>query len=183
MTELENALVEIASFLDEMGWPYMLIGGLAVAVWGEPRATLDVDISVWVEPEHFADAITNIAARFRTIEDPVEFARRSRVVPIATSQGVRADIVLAMLPSERESLGRAHLKPVGNRSVPVVAVEDLILMKLISERAKDLDDASRLIRRFRATLDKGYLEPKVRELSEALARADILQIFAENLKS
>jgi len=81
MTDLEAALVELASFFDEMRWPYMLIGGLAVAMWGEPRATLDVDISVWIEPEHFPQAIAAIAARFRTIENPLAFAQRSRVVP------------------------------------------------------------------------------------------------------
>ena len=36
MTQLETALVEITSFLDRSGLPYMLIGGLAVAMWGEP---------------------------------------------------------------------------------------------------------------------------------------------------
>jgi hypothetical protein len=50
-------------------------------------------------------------------------------------------------------------------------------MKLISERHKDVDDARRLIRRFRRTLDRTYLEPKLQELSEAFARHDILDIF------
>jgi hypothetical protein len=39
MTDIESALVQIASFLDERQWPDMLIGGLAVAMWDEPRAT------------------------------------------------------------------------------------------------------------------------------------------------
>ena len=177
MTELESALIEIASFLDEMRWPYMLIGGLAVAMWGEPRATLDVDLSVWIEPDDFEQAIGNIASRFRTAENPLEFARRSRVVPIETSQGVRGDIVLAALPPEREFLKRARPRPVGSRTIPVASPEDLILMKLMSERPKDLEDARRLIRRFRATLDKPYLEPKLKELADGLARADIWQIY------
>ena len=50
MTQLERALVEITTILDELRIPYMLIGGLAVSLWGEPRATLDVDLSLWVEP-------------------------------------------------------------------------------------------------------------------------------------
>lgn len=53
MTERASALIEIASFLDENGWPFMLIGGLAMAICWEPRSTLDVDASVWVEPESF----------------------------------------------------------------------------------------------------------------------------------
>jgi len=50
-------------------------------------------------------------------------------------------------------------------------------MKLMSERGKDLEDARRLIRRLRATLDRGYLEPRLKELAEALAQADIMQIY------
>ena len=65
MTQLETALVEITSFLDRSGLPYMLIGGLAVAMWGEPRATLDVDLSVWVDPAGFDDAVQAILNQLR----------------------------------------------------------------------------------------------------------------------
>jgi hypothetical protein len=41
MTPLESAVVEVASVLESCSTPYMLIGGLAVSAWGEPRATLD----------------------------------------------------------------------------------------------------------------------------------------------
>ncbi|MBI3666584.1 MAG: hypothetical protein HY236_10245 [Acidobacteria bacterium] len=63
----------------------------------------------------------------------------------------------------------------------VAAVEDLILMKLISERLKDLDDARRLLHRHRGGLDRAYLQPRLAELSEALARPDILQIYEAEL--
>jgi hypothetical protein len=36
MTRLETALLELAAILHELKMPYMLIGGLAVAQWGEP---------------------------------------------------------------------------------------------------------------------------------------------------
>ena len=45
MTALESALLEAVGILDRIGIPYMLIGGLAVSLWGEPRSTLD--ITVW----------------------------------------------------------------------------------------------------------------------------------------
>ena len=64
----------------------------------------------------------------------------------------------------------------------IATVEDLIWMKLISERHKDIEDARRLIRRFRLTLDRAYLEPRLRELSEALARQDILAIFLHEME-
>jgi hypothetical protein len=55
-------------------------------------------------------------------------------------------------------------------------------MKLISERLKDLEDARHLICRFRRTLDRDYVEPKLLELSEAFARQDILDIFRREIE-
>jgi len=57
MSELEAALIEVAEALDACGLPYVLIGGLAVAVLGEPRSTLDVDVSVWTEPDGLDAAV------------------------------------------------------------------------------------------------------------------------------
>jgi len=177
MTELEAALVEIAAFLDESGLRYMLIGGLAVALWGEPRATLDVDVSVWVEPGRFEAAIRSVAAEFRTAPDALALAARTRVLPVLTAQGSRVDLVFAVLPEELAMIARAHRKAIGAVEIPIVSVEDLIWMKLISERSKDREDARRLLRRFRGTLDRAYLEPRLREISEALSRDDILETY------
>ena len=61
--------------------------------------------------------------------------------------------------------------------VEVASVEDLIWMKLISERQKDIEDARLLLRRFAGVLDRGYLEPLLRQISDSFARADILEIY------
>jgi hypothetical protein len=44
MTLVEEAALELVALLDELNLQYMLIGGVAVGLWGEPRATLYVDI-------------------------------------------------------------------------------------------------------------------------------------------
>ena len=67
MTKLEAALVEVASLLDELSIPYMLIGGLAVSIWGEVRATLDADFSLWVEPQDLERIVRQIGARLQPI--------------------------------------------------------------------------------------------------------------------
>jgi hypothetical protein len=181
LTGLEAALVEVASFLESADIPYMLIGGLAVALWGEPRATLDVDFSVWADADQFEATVQRIAAAFRTIRDAMDFARKTRVLPIATGNGLRADIVFASLEPERAMIARAAVKTVDGVAVRLAAVEDLIWMKLISERPRDVEDARCLIRRFRAALDRAYLEPKLEEMSEALARPEIVQNYRAEL--
>jgi predicted nucleotidyltransferase len=183
MTDLESAVAEAASILDELAVPYMLIGGLAVSAWGVVRATLDVDVSLWVEPERFESTVGALCSRLQPVPmDPLLFARETRVLPMISSHGIRVDLVFASLPAERDLITRAQPRELGGRTVNIATVEDLIWMKLISERHKDIEDARRLIRRFRLTLDRAYLEPRLRELSEALARQDILAIFLHEME-
>jgi predicted nucleotidyltransferase len=180
MTKLEAALAEVARELGALGIPYALIGGLAVSLWGEPRATLDIDITVWVPPDRTKAVVEALCERFASVSiDPVGFVRGTHVLPVMTSQGVRADIVFATLPAEKELIERAHAKDVAGTSVRVASVEDLILMKLISERERDTDDARRLLRRFGKSLDRAYLQPRAAALAEDMARPEIVRAVAE----
>lgn len=47
-------------------------------------------------------------------------------------------------------------------------------MKIISDRPRDLADAEALIRRRAGTLDRTYLEPRIREFAASLERPEIL---------
>ena len=156
----------------------MLIGGLAVSVWGEPRATLDADFTVWTEPDEFEQTVFQLCESFQCLaRDPVEFTRGTRVLPVRTRQGTRMDIIFGSLPWEKEAIARAQQKELSGRSVAVASVEDLIVMKLVSEREKDADDARRLLIRFRTDLDQGYLEPLLRSLADSLGRSEILEAW------
>lgn len=182
MSELEEALLEVASVLETLSLPYMVVGGLAVSFWGVPRATLDVDVGVWVEADKFEETIQQICSRLRPLTtDPVTFARRTRVVPVATAGDVRTDLILGALPFEREQIERAVRRNVGHRAIPVACLEDLILMKLVSEREKDQADARELLQRNRESVDVPHLEPRLRELADGLARPEILKAFRNHL--
>lgn len=65
----------------------------------------------------------------------------------------------------------------------VASVEDLLFMKLASERPKDIQDSRLLLRRFQKTIDRQYLEPRLKELADGLARPDILTIYNEEISS
>jgi hypothetical protein len=178
MTNLEAAVIEVASLLEELSIPYMLIGGLAVSVWGEARSTLDADFSLWVEPQDLRAVVSRISGRLHSIPaEPVSFVEATKVLPVVTASGVRADLVFATLPDQRRVIARAVGKMIHGRIVAVASVEDLIWMKLISERQKDIEDARLLLRRHAHSLDRAYLEPLLEQLAEAFARADILENF------
>jgi predicted nucleotidyltransferase len=175
MTALERAIVEIVGVLEALDIDYMLIGGIANAVWGEPRATVDVDVTIAVDEPSIPATIERLAEHVRVaVADPVSFVGQTRVLPVDTRSGVRADVIFALLPFEMNALRRARSVRLAGRDVRVVTPEDLIVMKIISERPQDLADAEGLTRRRVHELDLVYLDPLVREMATSLERPDIL---------
>lgn len=184
MTPLEEALLQAARLFQEEGIPYMLVGGLANAVWGEPRATVDVDFTVWVEETHLPVAVQRLAEIFRPLpEDAVGFVRETRVLPLESEQHVRVDVIFGLLPFEREALARSVPVEIAGFPVHVVSPEDLVLMKIVSERSQDVEDARGIVQRQRGRLDLDYLRPRVQELACLLDKPEIYERFCAWLES
>ncbi|MEW6546553.1 MAG: nucleotidyltransferase [Bacillota bacterium] len=180
---LEEALVGVVSFLEEHGIPYMVIGGFANLFWGRSRVTRDVDLTISCPMQRLGAVLTELGRRFRLLPaDPLGFARRNRVVPLLVGEVVRVDLVLAGLPYEEEAIRRARVVEVRGRAVRVCSPEDLIIHKIISDRPQDRDDVREIVRRQGNALDRGYMDPIVRELSRALERPDILSFYEECFK-
>jgi hypothetical protein len=138
-------------------------------------------VSVWVAPEGLDAAVICLSRQLQPLPAQHEiFVREHRVLPVLTKNGVRADIVFAALTVERGAIRRGVPKLIAGRSIQVASLEDMLLMKLLSEREKHLTDAKALLRRFRPSLDRAYLLPKLEELAEALSRPDILNLFHQN---
>jgi len=148
-----------------------------VARWGVPRATLDVGVTVWVDEPRLNEVVDGLCARFRPlVPDPLGFLRQTRVLPLDVD-GVRADVLFALLPYERTAIDRAVQKEVAGRPVRFCSAEDLILHKALSERPKYLEDLRGVLAVRRGSLDTAYLEPRLRELADLLDRPAIWQNY------
>jgi hypothetical protein len=175
MTPLDRAVHDITNVLDSLQIDDAIVGGIANAIWGEPRATIDVGVTVSVGEERLPGTVPALVERFRTeVANPVAFVQQTRVLPLDTEDGVRIDVIFALLPFELDAIRRARDVPVAGRTVHVVSVEDLILMKIISERPRDAADAEAMVRLRARELDRDYLEPRIRELATALEREEIM---------
>ena len=178
MTAQEAALVAIARFLDDHGLPYMVIGGMANALWGVPRATLDVDVTVWAPPGPPDATLALFDGPFRVRPaDPRAFVRKTRVLPLETDDGVRIDVIFAMLPYEENAIRRAVVHTVSGYPARFCRAEDLVILKIISERQRDRDDVRAVLHRQRETLDRAYLDPRIAELAELLERPEIAEDY------
>ncbi|MFN2489093.1 MAG: nucleotidyltransferase [Actinomycetota bacterium] len=169
MRELGRALKQVAGALERAGVPYMVIGGLANLAWGEPRTTMDVDITVDTAGTGIA-GILELAKELGSLlaENPEEVAERGRLVPIRTAEGVRVDMALATLPFELDAIARARVIDLEGVEIPVCVPEDLIVMKSVSRRARDHEDVIGILRRQRGSLALARLDQTISELAVEL---------------
>ena len=172
----EKALTDLSSVFKNNNVPYMIIGGLANAIWGHPRATLDIDVTIWVLDDQIQKLLSILEEKYVfMVEEPIDFISKTRVLPIKNKENLRIDIIFGALPFEKDALVRAVEVKVGNSFIKFCTAEDLILFKIISERSKDLEDVRNLLWYQRDNLDYSYLEPRIKELSDLLDRPGIRQ--------
>ncbi len=77
MNKLEDALKDIQNFLKARGVPYMIIGGIGNLVWGEPRMTVDIDITVHISDANEKDFIKDARSKFKVlVGNPDEFVKK-----------------------------------------------------------------------------------------------------------
>lgn len=177
MPELDDALTTLAAWLEREHVPYMVIGGFAVTVWGEPRFTRDLDVTVSVPAEQLRPTIERLCSQFTClVTDPQKFVTDTRVLPV-TVQTVPVDIVFAALPYEEAAIARARRLSLKNGSVQICSPEDLILHKIVSSRARDREDIEGVFRYRHAELDYVYMDPRVEELANALADRNMLEWY------
>ncbi len=149
-------LADALSMLEASGLPGALIGGLAVSLRGQPRMTVDVDLVVQADIDDALRLIrtlpeTPFEPLFPGVEDVVTTAF---ILPLRhRSTGIRVDLALGMSGFERDSIGRATRIPIGAGSVPVVAVEDLLVMKALAGRPQDEADIRGLVDLHRESID------------------------------
>jgi hypothetical protein len=155
----------------------MVIGGFAVTIWGEPRFTRDLDVTVSVPAEQLESTTARICVAFTSlVTDPVRFVRETRVLPIMVDS-VPVDLVFAALPYEEAAIARTRTVTLKHGGVQVCSPEDLILHKIVSQRPRDHEDIEGVFRYRHAELDYAYLDPRIEELADALADRNMLDWY------
>jgi len=185
MNQLLIAAKEIGDFLTHRDWKFCVIGGLAVQRWGEPRTTLDVDITLFTDlgqEENYARILLNhFPSR---ISDAREFALQHRVLLLRSSNGKDLDIALGALPFEKTMMERAApLEFAPGILLPCCTAEDLLILKVFAGRPRDELDARSIVAR-QENLDVGYIRRQLRELARIVdAEDDILQLAKSILQA
>jgi hypothetical protein len=169
MNELVDSLVRLQQNLEKAGLPSIVIGGLAVGVWGEPRLTRDIDVKIMAGRDDRSRILEKLSYLTPLNADPDEALRRNGIAFFQDEDGVRIDIMLADNQFDETAIGRARLVEImPGKQARICSAEDLIIYKLLSLRSKDQIDAETIIRRQGEVLDDAYVLDWLRQFELAL---------------
>jgi hypothetical protein len=175
-----NALIRAAADLQAVcvrhDWRFCFIGGLAVQRWGEPRETVDVDLTLltgFTDESRFVSVLMD--AFEARIEDAAQFAAVNRVLLLRAASGVGLDIALGGLPFEELVVDRASLFTFPpDLPLRTCSAEDLVVLKAFADRPKDWLDIDGIIIRQSARLDWPYIRAQLGPLAELKDAPELL---------
>lgn len=155
----------VADALESIGVPYAIGGAIAYGYHGPPRATNDVDVNVFVEPEKLGPVLDALEAAGATVDKADAFATaRDRGDFIVRYGGMRVDVFTPSIELSYSAAQRRQRLLLLGRPVDVLSAEDLVLFKLLFFRPKDLLDIERLVRFRGEQLDHGYVRRWIVEM-------------------
>lgn len=155
---------------------YLIIGGVAVTAVGEPRFTADLDAIVFVDLEGLERLIEYALAHGfeANLDDELEAARAGGSVRLTRGR-FHLDLIVRSLFIEDQALERSSTIRVFRRSVRFPSPEDLLVLKLVAGRPRDLLDAEGILRRHEETLDRAYVEQTLRAVCDLAEDHAILE--------
>jgi hypothetical protein len=164
---------------------WYVFGAQAAIIHGAARLTADVDATVMYgdrDPEDLLQALETSGFSVQ-VDDAVTFLERTRVLPVVhVPSGMPVDIVFGGPGLEEEFLQRVCQYDVEGVKVPVACAEDLIAMKILSGRAKDVDDVSAIIAARIEDLDVSQIRILLGRLEAALDRNDLIPLLDDLLR-
>lgn len=146
-----QGLIQILSRLEAESVDYVVVGGFAAVIYGNPRVTVDIDICVTLSQDNlqrFADAINPLEPRTRRNGARIVLDSKplgGEFSKIYTSAG-ELDIMhrLTGVESFQALRDRSVIFDLGAHPVRVAHIDDLIAMKEAAGRPHDMQDAANL---------------------------------------
>jgi hypothetical protein len=124
--------------------PHAIGGALALAYYAEPRATIDVDLNLFVSVDRWpvvrvalAPLGVKVAADVAALERDAQVRLRWERNPV--------DLFFAYDPFHEEMRRAARRVPFAGETIPILAPEHLAVCKAIFDRPKDWIDIEQMV--------------------------------------
>ena len=148
MTPIEEVFHDFVSLFERLDIPYAVMGGLAVRAHGLPRPTYDVDVTILLNRDSLPDLYEKVDEMGYDIPEPYRGGWVDRVagMPLVKASTFRegrtivVDIFIAECDFQKSLMDRRVRDRVNGFEAWLVTPEDLILLKLVASRKRDLAD-------------------------------------------
>lgn len=168
---LSEKVLLIEATMQSARIPHAFGGAIALAYYATPRATIDIDVNVFVESERADEvlsALARLGAEAPTDSERVRLARdgQARIRWGATP----VDLFFSYDAFHDACMERRCAFPFGeDETIHVLAAEDLVVFKAIFDRDKDWRDITELVFAVGDELDADWVE---RWLDRIVGRED-----------
>lgn len=147
---IEALFAKSVEELRNSGIAFAVVGGIAISARGRPRTTDDLDFAVSIKSDEDAEHVVfALQARGFLVTELFEndAGRVSTVRTVRTEwSDIYVDFLLFNSRIEPEIVARATIETVwGMLNVPVALRADLLAMKVLANRKKDLADIEHLV--------------------------------------
>jgi Nucleotidyl transferase AbiEii toxin, Type IV TA system len=183
LTPYLKPLTALQRLLDRFSGQGIIMGGIAASLLGTPRLTADLDAMLLLSVQDIP-RLTEIAKEegfTPRIKEADKFAKLHRVLLLEYQEtGTPVDISLGVLPFENETVARSTLHQLGDISIRLPSPEDLIILKAVAHRPKDLIDIQAVIENH-PNLDRKRIQRWVQEFALALEMPELWDDIADLL--
>jgi hypothetical protein len=154
----DEKIVAIEGALVAADIPHAFGGANALAYYGTPRATADIDLNVFVLPSRASDVLATLGklGAATGIPNLVELIERDGQARIFWEK-TPIDLFFSYDPLHDSSMERRRLVDFGGDTIHVLSAEDLMVYKAVFNREKDWRDIAEMIYAAEGSLDFGYV--------------------------
>jgi hypothetical protein len=124
--------------------PHAFGGALALAYWAEPRATVDVDVNVFVTTEQADDVLAPLAGLGVDVSGAADVVSAEGQVRVRWGT-TPIDLFFSYHPFHEAARRGAVDQPFADRTIPVLSAAHLIVCKVVFDRAKDWVDIDTIL--------------------------------------
>lgn len=179
-------LAAIQRALSGLNVRWYVFGAQAVIFAGAVRTTADIDITVEeIQVEKLVKALKKAGFVLRSgIDDLDELIEHHRILPMEhQASGMQLDVVRAGPGPEQQMLGRVTMRKLGRTQIPFIETNDLLVLKTLAGREKDLEDVRALLRGKSAEIEVEVVRARLEELGALIDDSTLRELFDEQVRA